>query len=55
MVMIIQVLDYTIKRINKGLKPLIHKCHCLFYYTIKRINKGLKPPGLSIVVVPIIP
>ena len=34
--------DYTIKRINKGLKHIAVFKKELENYTIKRINKGLK-------------
>ena len=33
---------FTIKRINKGLKPFQRLKASLSYFTIKRINKGLK-------------
>ena len=36
------VLYFTIKRINKGLKPSFPNRLSWFYFTIKRINKGLK-------------
>ena len=38
----INSVDYTIKRINKGLKQARAWLNFALYYTIKRINKGLK-------------
>ena len=35
--------DFTIKRINKGLKRWSRIPNDVFNFTIKRINKGLKP------------
>ena len=35
-------LNFTIKRINKGLKHLAHIRQVRHNFTIKRINKGLK-------------
>ena len=35
--------DFTIKRINKGLKPVVGQRFGCYDFTIKRINKGLKP------------
>ena len=36
------ILNFTIKRINKGLKPFIVTRNDTLNFTIKRINKGLK-------------
>ena len=34
---------YTIKKFNKGLKPIGDLVRWIGYYTIKKFNKGLKP------------
>ena len=39
--------NFTIKRINKGLKRFMSKSRERMNFTIKRINKGLKPLQLS--------
>ena len=38
------IINFTIKRINKGLKRFSVLSFLEFYFTIKRINKGLKLP-----------
>ncbi len=38
----VAIINYTIKKFNKGLKLLCIGVNNIFYYTIKKFNKGLK-------------
>ena len=53
--LVISAFDYTIKRINKGLKRQKDFFLLQSHYTIKRINKGLKLFVMALLPLLIIP